>query len=328
MWPVLGSCTPGPGTRTTTSVDPDDRVDDRVNVGTHGLAPVRSDAFARLVSAWWWGWVEDRRVVSRQSQGRLRPRARIMQTLGEELISNEQVALIELVKNSYDADATNVVIRFAGAFEQDNGTIEVWDNGHGMSAKTVEHSWMEISTPHRHRSPRSESNRRRVLGAKGIGRFAAARLGYRTEVVTRRVNAEEIALAIDWSTFDNDDAYLDDIPIIWERRDPIIFTPGGEAADVLSIPVEAAGGTTAVPIFDHGTLVRSVRLRHAWTRDDLNKVRRALSRLIPRLRLKNLTYLRSPSSRYGSISLNRTPVWLGRWQPAKHWRIPTTRSLG
>src|SRR5205814_2578680 len=77
----------------------------------------------------------------------LRPSARLIRTLGEELISNEVVAVIELVKNAYDADATNVLIRFTGPLERDNGGIEVIDNGHGMELKTVETVWMEPATP-------------------------------------------------------------------------------------------------------------------------------------------------------------------------------------
>lgn len=67
----------------------------------------------------------------------LRPRARLLRTLGEELISNEVVAVIELVKNAYDADATRVLIRFTPPLERGKGCIEVIDNGHGMDLDTV-----------------------------------------------------------------------------------------------------------------------------------------------------------------------------------------------
>ncbi|NED81781.1 hypothetical protein G3I76_17010, partial [Streptomyces sp. SID11233] len=58
---------------------------------------------------------------SENTQTFLRPRARLMSTLGEELISNERVALTELVKNAYDADASLVVIRFNGPLEEGYG---------------------------------------------------------------------------------------------------------------------------------------------------------------------------------------------------------------
>ena len=107
---------------------------------------------------------------SENAKAYLRPRARLMSTLGEELISNERVALTELVKNAYDADASLVVIRFNAPLVAGSGSIEVWDDGHGMSPETVRGTWLEIATPHRHRSPQSEGLGRRVLGAKGIGR--------------------------------------------------------------------------------------------------------------------------------------------------------------
>ena len=78
---------------------------------------------------------------------RLRPRARLLRTLGEELISNEVTAVIEMVKNAYDADATRVLIRFIGPLELGKGRVEVIDNGHGMELKTVQTVWMEPATP-------------------------------------------------------------------------------------------------------------------------------------------------------------------------------------
>jgi Histidine kinase-, DNA gyrase B-, and HSP90-like ATPase len=73
----------------------------------------------------------------------LRPRARILRTLGDELISSETVAVIELVKNAYDADATRVLVRFQEPLEIGQGMIEVIDNGHGMSLETIQNAWME-----------------------------------------------------------------------------------------------------------------------------------------------------------------------------------------
>lgn len=230
-----------------------------------------------------------------QSPIKLRPRARLMKTLGEELISNEQVALIELVKNAYDADAGVVLIRFIGPLAEGTGAVEVWDNGHGMSAETVRTAWMEISTPYRHKSPRSESNQRRVLGAKGIGRFAAARLGYQTEVVTRRAESEEIAFAIDWSAFDDEDTYLDDVAITWQSRTPEVFTLGGPATATFAEVASGDDGSGTAPVVDHGTVVRLARFRRGWDKDDIQKVRRALSRLIPPPQPEGLDVLAQPS---------------------------------
>src|SRR3954466_14563303 len=106
--------------------------------------------------------------------GRLRPRARVMRTLGDELISSEVVALIELVKNAYDADATRVLIRFLEPLVKGYGGMEIMDDGHGMDSVTVHSAWMEPATQFKKYRPRTPARGRRVLGEKGIGRFATA----------------------------------------------------------------------------------------------------------------------------------------------------------
>src|SRR5947208_550163 len=66
----------------------------------------------------------------RHGASRLRPRTQMLRRIGDELISSETVAVIELVKNAYDADATRVLVRFQGPLEIGQGRIEVMDNGH------------------------------------------------------------------------------------------------------------------------------------------------------------------------------------------------------
>ncbi len=68
----------------------------------------------------------------------LRPRARLLRTFGDELISSEAVAIVELVKNSYDADASRVLVRFSGDLLNGPSMIEVIDDGHGMTLQTIE----------------------------------------------------------------------------------------------------------------------------------------------------------------------------------------------
>ena len=139
-----------------------------------------------------------------------RPRARILRTLGEELISSEMVAVIELVKNAYDADATRVLVRFQGPLQKGKGSIEIIDNGHGMSFGTVLSAWMEPATYIKKKRARSEHLRRRMLGEKGIGRFAAARLTNKLELITRRKSSENETNAVfDWAIFDDERKYLD-----------------------------------------------------------------------------------------------------------------------
>lgn len=206
-------------------------------------------------------------------RGALRPRARLLRTLGNDLISSDKVALIELVKNSYDADATMVLIRFEGPLESGEGRIEVWDDGHGMDVPTLQRSWLDIATDTKRRKPKSDGGRR-VLGEKGIGRLAAARLGDELLLVTRKADAREINLLIDWSQFDQEDAYLDEIEVAWEISDPDIFSEDGQAASVFS----ESGSETWT--HGRGTLLRIEKLTHAWDADDFIELRTALTRLI------------------------------------------------
>ncbi len=207
----------------------------------------------------------------------LRPRARILRTLGDELISSETVALIELVKNSYDANATRVLIRFEGPLEEKEGRIEVIDNGHGMALETIQTAWMEPATLFkRQRRSYSEGGRRRVLGEKGIGRFAASRLASFLEVVTRRVEMDhEVRVLFDWSQFDDEDKYLDEIEVLWEKAQPSEICPGGT---IESLWVENDGPKPKE--LSHGTILRIQDLRTKWDQDQLYDLRKGLSRLI------------------------------------------------
>jgi signal transduction histidine kinase len=205
----------------------------------------------------------------------LRPRARIMRTLGDELISSEVVAVIELVKNAYDADATRVLVRFNGPLEAGAGGIDIIDDGHGMTPDTVEHAWLEPATPYRRRSPESETLGRPVLGEKGIGRFAVSRLADDLELVTRRRGADiETTVIFDWSLFDDDEAYLDEIELAVEQSAPVEIAPGG-AIDALW-PAPGA----EPPSDRHGTLLRMTKLRAPWTEDRFLELRSGLSRLV------------------------------------------------
>jgi signal transduction histidine kinase len=205
-----------------------------------------------------------------------------MRTLGEELISNERVALIELVKNSYDADASTVVIHFQPPLAEGHGAVEIWDDGHGMSATTVRSAWMEIATPVKKRQERSEIKNRRVLGAKGIGRFAAAQLAYETQVITHRKGEPEVVLTTDWDLFADDDSYLDQVPLQFATRDAEVFAAGGPAENLFGrVSPKAYVHAEGKRHSPHGTAVMLRRLRRAWTENDLRALRNSLSRLIP-----------------------------------------------
>ena len=207
----------------------------------------------------------------------MRPRARLLHTLGRDLISSEKVAVIELVKNSYDADASVVLVRLIGAPAGAEARLEVWDDGHGMDIQTITGAWLEIATPHRRKVRRSEAKQRRVLGEKGIGRLAAARLGREMLLTTRRAASDEVQLLIDWSLFEDEDLFLDEVEMAWDAGMPTVFINDGTADQTF----EASN----VDQWDsgHGTVVQLDGLTTTWTDKEIQELRTALSRLIPPL---------------------------------------------
>lgn len=207
---------------------------------------------------------------------RLRPRARILRTLGDELISSETVAVIELVKNAYDADATRVLVRFQEPLKIGEGKIEVIDNGNGMSLETIQNAWMEPATLVKKRQNRSEQRKRRVLGEKGIGRFAASRLADFLEVVSRGIETDrEVRVNFDWDQFDNEQKYLDEIEVLWEETDPQEICFSGTIQKLWNNNEQPSSDE-----LNHGTILRMKGLRVAWDRNQLQNLRKGLSRLV------------------------------------------------
>lgn len=201
----------------------------------------------------------------------LRPRARLLHTIGSELISSESVAVVELVKNSYDADARHVLLRFSEPQSEDGG-LQVLDDGSGMGRETVEGVWLDIATPHR-TSRRTSPGGRRVLGEKGIGRFAAARLAHALEMISRTPGSStETHVRVDWRQFKDPELFLDEVELeIMERPAHSFSTNGMVTAlwDELSLAPSTSG-----------TLLNLNGLTRPWAESDFASLRRDLSRLV------------------------------------------------
>jgi signal transduction histidine kinase len=215
-------------------------------------------------------------VTEPQPSGRraLRPRARLLRTIGSDLISSEKVAVLELVKNSYDADASAVLIKFTGPLEIGKGRIDVFDDGHGMDVQTLQDSWLDIATGAKLRATTSETKKRRMLGEKGIGRFAVARLGSDMLLTTKRQDSGEIELLIDWTEFDRPDAYLDEVEVAWAVDEPRVYSGPTTAADEFR-----ASGVDDFQM-GQGTSLQIDRLTLAWAEPEFLELRTALARLI------------------------------------------------
>lgn len=124
---------------------------------------------------------------------------RIFEALGTKLVTNDVVAIIELVKNSYDALATRVDVIFEESPDQ-GLRLHIIDNGTGMSNHIIENVWSVVATPFRKDGPinKSKSISRRVSGEKGLGRLSAARLGSRLELYTKANRQQCFQLDLDW----------------------------------------------------------------------------------------------------------------------------------
>lgn len=202
-----------------------------------------------------------------------RPRARLIKTIGEELISDDKVAIIELVKNSYDAyselkEGSSIVeITFNGNvnsrivdnkrhyyIEKENSSIIIYDEGVGMNFETVESAWMEPATNFK-KLPKNQNAKKKFAGEKGIGRFASAKLASKLELITKQKDQDEIVVTFDWNDFSNENDYLDNILVKWMIR-------------------------PAQEIKEHGTILKLLDLNEEWDRGKINDLRVALSRLL------------------------------------------------
>lgn len=204
---------------------------------------------------------------------KIRPRARLLRTIGDDLISSSTVAAVELVKNAYDADATFVAISIQPASEDQPGWIEVADDGCGMSLETVTGDWLEPATVRKKREPYSHGGRR-VLGEKGIGRFAASRLGNQLHMSTRVTGGREVAVQIDWSSFDDESLYLDEVKVEWTQQEAADLTPDGRLGDLLSLIGRAPSEAM------RGTVLRMNQLREEWSEKSIDTLRTSLARLV------------------------------------------------
>lgn len=150
---------------------------------------------------------------------KIRPAARLIHTIGSDLIGDSYAALVELVKNSYDADATNVDIEFKYTkIGNENAlVISIKDDGHGMDFDTVINKWLVPATNDKLKRKVSEKGTRTLQGRKGIGRFAASILGQEMTLSTIDEKGEKSEAVIDWRIFKTDE-YLENIELLVERK--------------------------------------------------------------------------------------------------------------
>ena len=171
---------------------------------------------------------------------KIRPYARLLTMLGDQLIKDERIALIELIKNSYDADASWVKVTFENFGENyevlPESKIIIMDDGEGMTKKTLSTKFLNPATPGKKlkKQKNDKTAKGRIIqGEKGIGRFAMLKLGRKIDVISKTLDDDyEHILHYDFSKYDTDflkennkekELFLDDLSVQFEERSPEVF---------------------------------------------------------------------------------------------------------
>jgi len=170
----------------------------------------------------------------------------VMEYFGHKAISTNTTAIMELVKNSRDANATKIEIEFIGVGKK-NGMIKIEDNGDGMNLNDIMNKWMVVGTKSRRVDKKTRSGKA-VWGEMGIGRFACSKLGKHLKMITVKKNQkQQIDMAFDWTKFKNTkEKSAEDVMF----GDPIVTKPN--------------------PTPQHGVTLEIYELNSKWTASDIN----------------------------------------------------------
>lgn len=178
--------------------------------------------------------------------------AGIINRLGMELVARHETAVSELVKNAYDADATKVKILFKNS-SNTGGTLEINDNGSGMTKEQLINGFMRLSSSEKMHFPLSPKYNRKRAGKKGIGRFSAQRLGKKLTIITQTIDAQQaLKITINWDDFMGD-------------------------SDLLSITNQIS---STDKIQEEGTVLIIEQLRDTWTKAQIERVYRYASEIL------------------------------------------------
>ena len=186
--------------------------------------------------------------------------------IGRDLITNDFVAIFELVKNSFDAQATHVKIVFE-LEDKENAAIYVADNGKGMSDVDIENKWLFVAYSAKKNGEEDRDVKKVYAGSKGVGRFSCDRLG-RTLVLESKAASQSFVnrLDVDWGAFEKR-------PKEEFGKISISYTKANSFAAPKSL---LGSGVT------HGTVLSISNLREyeSWDRDKLLRLRRSLQKLL------------------------------------------------
>jgi len=189
----------------------------------------------------------------------------VFKLLGSQLISDKFTAIIELVKNSYDANATEVKIDFIDSHDPINGKIVIQDNGFGMSKDDIQNKWMKIGTNNKRIKKLTPKPFSRVLlGEKGIGRFAIEKISNHI-ILESKQPSESIFhnLEIDWQEYEK---------AISDNKPPL-FTS-------IVNKYHAFEEINNSEISKQGTVLTFKSLKEVWTTSDIKRLKRELAKFV------------------------------------------------
>lgn len=193
--------------------------------------------------------------------------------IGKDLITDDFMAVFELVKNSFDAHATHVDITFLNIYS-DNPKIIIKDNGKGMSYDDLLNKWLFVAYSAKKEGTEDDNfdyrdkiySKRNFAGAKGIGRFSCDRLGKKLYLETKKnENQSKVEVLItDWEKFEGD-----------------------LKNEFVNISVMHETKETSSYGLIHGTVLEISELRSEWNRGDFLKLKESLAKLITPNKSKN-----------------------------------------
>lgn len=205
--------------------------------------------------------------------------ARTARLIGQENFANADGAVIELVKNSYDADAEFVLVVFDNKSPNDkDNSLYIIDNGDGMSQDIVKNQWMHIGTNNKKIDFTSKKGRIKT-GAKGIGRFALDRLGKKTTLFTKSNDSNKgISWVMDWDQFNNDESRsLNDISA------EINILENFSLDKCIKKIKDEPRVKSIIRNYDFstGTIIKIDGLNDDWIPNDIHRLYKGLQSLIP-----------------------------------------------
>jgi len=204
---------------------------------------------------------------------RFRTNILLKSIIGKDLITDDNIAVLELVKNSFDAGSNEAKIIFENVITEQSikdykkhneSKIILRDTGSGMSEYDLINKWLNIAYSEK-KSKREEFNRQ-LAGNKGVGRFSCDRLGKSLVIYTKKTDEPLLKLSIDWTEFEK----IDDIE---KNIQDIDF-------ELDEITIEQYISETQLEEFETGTTLFISNLRELWDLPKIQSLKRQLERFI------------------------------------------------